>query len=202
MNKPDEMIEKSFLQIKEYLNLNNYNISAKKGFDIIRSVKNTKTQIKVVYKDKDLIEQNPKIYLYYCYDTNVTKNVLDSIIHKTDDSISEKDILLIVTKDYASTINDLLRTKYANYYINIYKIQELQYNILQHSYVPPHIKMNEFEKKELYIKYNIENDKQMPQISRFDPVAKAILLRPGEVCKIIRHDKISLQNDYYRICVG
>jgi len=52
------------------------------------------------------------------------------------------------------------------------------------------------------LKYNIENDKQLPQISRFDPVAKAILLRPGEVCKIIRYDKISLQNDYYRICVG
>ena len=62
--------------------------------------------------------------------------------------------------------------------------------------------LNEMEKNELYLKYNIENDKQLPQISRFDPVSKAILLRPGEVCKIIRHDKISLQNDYYRICVG
>ena len=81
-------------------------------------------------------------------------------------------------------------------------LHDLQYNILEHSFVPQHIKLTEIEKNDLYLKYNIENDKQMPQISRFDPIAKAILLRPGEVCKIIRHDKISLQNDYYRICVG
>jgi DNA-directed RNA polymerase subunit H (RpoH/RPB5) len=202
MNKPDEMIEKSFSQIKHYLSLNNYKIVTKKGFNIVNEVKRKQTQIDVVYNVEGLIQTYPKIYLYYCYDTNVSKNILDNIIHKTGQTISEKDILLIITKEYASTINDLLSSKYANYYINIYKIQELQYNILEHSFVPRHIKLNEMEKNELYLKYNIENDKQLPQISRFDPVSKAILLRPGEVCKIIRHDKISLQNDYYRICVG
>ena len=35
----------------------------------------------------------------------------------------------------------------------------------------------------------------------FDPVAKAILMKPGEVCKITRNDKISLENVMYRICV-
>jgi len=201
MNKPDEMIERSFQQIKHYLEQNNYKINTTKGFNLVNEVKQKQVQIDVVYNIEELRGKNPKIYLYYCYD-NVTKNILDSIIHKAGRSITEEDILLIITKDYASTINYLLRTKYANHYINIYKIQELQYNILEHSYVQKHIKLNEMEKKELYEKYNIENDKQMPQISRFDPVAKAILLRPGEVCKIIRHDKISLQNDYYRICVG
>lgn len=201
MNKPDEMIERSFQQIKHYLELNNYKINTTKGFNLVNDVKQKQVQIDVVYNVEDLRGQYPKIYLYYCYDS-LTKNILDGIIHKAGRSITEEDILLIITKDYASTINDLLRTKYANHYINIYKIQELQYNILEHSYVPRHIKLNEIEKKELYEKYNIENDKQMPQISRFDPVAKAILLRPGEACKIIRHDKISLQNDYYRICVG
>ena len=197
MNKPDEMIQKSYEQIKKYLDLNNYKISHKID---INKIKKEQTQIKVVYKTEELIKSYPKIYLYYCYDANVSKTNLDIIIHKNE--LSENDILLIITRDYASTINELLRTKYSNYYINIYKIQELQYNILEHSYVPQHIKLNEIEKNELYLKYNIENDKQMPQISRFDPVAKAILLRPGEVCKIIRHDKISLQNDFYRICVG
>jgi len=199
MNKPDEMIEKSYAQIKKYLELNNYKIPSKVN---INEIHKKQTQIKVVYKEEALIDKYPKIYLYYCYDANISKTNLDTIIHKPEQTITEKDILLIITKDYASTINELLRTKYYNYYINIYKIQELQYNILEHSYVPQHIKLNQLEKNELYLKYNIENDKQMPQISRFDPVAKAILLRPGEVCKIIRHDKISLQNDYYRICVG
>ena len=200
MNKPDEMIKKSYEQIKKYLDLNNYKIPSE--LKNIEDILSKQTLIKVLYKTEELINSYPKIYLYYCYNANVSKTILDTIIHKPGKNVTENDILLIITKDYASTMNDLLRTKYSNYYINIYKIQELQYNILEHSYVPQHIKLNEIEKKELYLKYNIENDKQMPQISRFDPVAKAILLRPGEVCKIIRHDKISLQNDYYRICVG
>ncbi len=109
---------------------------------------------------------------------------------------------MIITKDYASTINKYLRTRWYHLYINIFKINQLKYNILEHSFVPKHIKLSLLEKEEIYLKYSIENDKQLPQISIFDPVAKVILLRPGEVCKIIRYDKISLKNEYYRICVG
>ena len=50
--------------------------------------------------------------------------------------------------------------------------------------------------------YNLSNDKQLPEISRFDPVSKVIFLRPGEICEIIRYDKISLMNKYYRVCVS
>ncbi len=50
-------------------------------------------------------------------------------------------------------------------------------------------------------KYNIMNDTQLPEISRFDPVAKAICIRPGEVCEIIRPSKTSIKSTYYRICV-
>ena len=49
-------------------------------------------------------------------------------------------------------------------------------------------------------KFNIEDDSQMPQISRFDPVARAILLRPEEVCKIIRYTNASYITEFYRIC--
>lgn len=198
MNKETEMIDKSISQMREYLMLNNYEMSPlPKGFH--KNVRKGPKEIKVSYNKKELVDKEPKVYLWYSYDT-FNKSTLDKIFHEND--MNEKNMLLIITKDYASTINELLRTKYSNHYINIYKINELQFNILEHSFVPTHIRLTEMEKRELYLKYNIEHDKQMPQISRFDPVAKVILLRPGEVCKIIRYDKISLQNDYYRICVG
>ena len=57
------------------------------------------------------------------------------------------------------------------------------------------------EKAELYEKINIHSDSQLPEISRFDPVAKIIFLRPDNVCKITRYDKISYINEYFRICV-
>ena len=50
-------------------------------------------------------------------------------------------------------------------------------------------------------KFNITDKIQFPDISRFDPVARAIGLRPGEVCKIIRPSKTAITTNYYRICI-
>ena len=44
------------------------------------------------------------------------------------------------------------------------------------------------------------NDTQFPEISRFDPVAQAIGIRPGEVCEILRPSPVSIVAKYYRIC--
>ncbi len=51
------------------------------------------------------------------------------------------------------------------------------------------------------VRYNITDKSQFPQISRFDPVAKAICLRPGQVCKIIRPSKTAIETTYYRFCI-
>jgi DNA-directed RNA polymerase subunit H (RpoH/RPB5) len=51
------------------------------------------------------------------------------------------------------------------------------------------------------IKYNITDKIQFPDISRFDPVARVIGLRPGQVCNIIRASKTAIEANYYRICV-
>jgi DNA-directed RNA polymerase subunit H (RpoH/RPB5) len=88
-----------------------------------------------------------------------------------------------------------------HYYVVIFDLKQLQINILKHNYVPKHVKLTDKEKEELYAKINIANDKQLPEISRFDPVAKIIFLRPDNVCKITRFDKISYTNEYFRICV-
>ena len=50
-------------------------------------------------------------------------------------------------------------------------------------------------------KYNITELSQMPDISRFDPVARAICLRPGQVCHIIRPSKTAIEADYFRVCI-
>ena len=61
--------------------------------------------------------------------------------------------------------------------------------------------MNEDEVKNIMIKYNISDKNQFPDISRFDPVSRAIGLRPGQVCHISRPSKTAIKSDYYRICV-
>ena len=61
--------------------------------------------------------------------------------------------------------------------------------------------MNVSEIDEIKKRYNILNDTMIPEISRFDPVALALLMRPKEICKIIRSSKTSITSEFYRICV-
>ena len=53
-------------------------------------------------------------------------------------------------------------------------------------------------KKRLHIK---DERLQLPEISRFDPQALVVGIRPGEVCKIDRSSVTALSTEYYRVCV-
>jgi DNA-directed RNA polymerase subunit H len=86
-------------------------------------------------------------------------------------------------------------------FIVIESIKRLQFNILNHSLVPKHRVMSEDEVIKVMVKHNINDRKQFPDISRFDPVARVIGLRPGQVCHIVRPSKTAVIADYYRICV-
>jgi DNA-directed RNA polymerase subunit H (RpoH/RPB5) len=61
--------------------------------------------------------------------------------------------------------------------------------------------MVESEVKQVMTKYNITDKVQFPDISRFDPVARVIGLRPGQVCNITRASKTAIETNYYRVCV-
>jgi DNA-directed RNA polymerase subunit H len=80
-------------------------------------------------------------------------------------------------------------------------IKRLQFNILEHVLVPEHRVMTQIEVENIMKKYNITDKVQFPDISRFDPVARVIGLRPGQVCHIVRPSKTSIEANYYRVCV-
>ena len=86
-------------------------------------------------------------------------------------------------------------------YFSIYNLHNYLYNIIEHEYVPEHYKLNEEEINEVKEKYNIMEDSQWPEISRFDPVAQAIGLRPKNVCEIIRPSETAITAKYYRMCI-
>ena len=66
--------------------------------------------------------------------------------------------------------------------------------------VPSHLILDDKEKDEVKQRYNVTKDSEFPEISRFDPVAKAIGLRPGELCEITRSSPTAVQTKYYRLC--
>jgi DNA-directed RNA polymerase subunit H (RpoH/RPB5) len=86
-------------------------------------------------------------------------------------------------------------------FVTIFNIKRLQFNILKHVLVPKINILNDEEKDVLFKKYNINNTKQIPEISRFDPQAMAIFLKPGQICSIERESATSLEYTFYRICV-
>ena len=50
-------------------------------------------------------------------------------------------------------------------------------------------------------KYQIRDKTQIPEISRFDPQALVVGVRPGNICYIQRSSITALTTDYYRVCV-
>ena len=87
-----------------------------------------------------------------------------------------------------------------NIYFGIFNLHNYLYNILNHDLVPPHRILSEEEKQAIKKQYNIVDDSQFPEISRFDPVALAIGLRPNQVCEIERPSPTSIRTYYYRLC--
>ena len=148
-----------------------------------------------------------KIYIRYYLSKKISPaNVNEMIddLFTSGETLTKDDTLFIIIKD---DINETMTNelKYIwekdQTFVVIESIKRLQFNILNHSFVPEHRVIQDDEVKSVMQKYNITNISQFPDISRFDPVARVIGLRPGQVCHIIRPSKIAVTTDYYRICI-
>ena len=126
-------------------------------------------------------------------------------IYNIEEKLSNKDILIIIGND---NINDTTKTYLSSIFIDrniniIYlSIKELQYNVLSHTLVPKHNILDTEKITEIKNRYNITDNSQFPEISRFDPVAKAIGASPGDIIHIERKSKTAIISDYYRYCVN
>jgi len=118
-----------------------------------------------------------------------------------DTVLTEKDTLIIVTKQEVKTMNQFLNQLFLQgRFIVLLSLDRLQFNILKHQYVPSHTILSNIEVDEMMKKYNVTVKSQLPDISRYDPVALAIGMRPGEICEIDRPSKSAIHAPYYRVC--
>ena len=147
-----------------------------------------------------------KIYVNYGIYKKLRQNYIDETLEDlfdVEEILKNEDELIIVSKD---KINDALKNAMKQSFINekrfynVYNLNDYLFNILQHSLVSPHRILTEKEKTEIIIKYNITNMSQFPEISRFDPVAQALGMRPTELCEIKRPSPTAIVTNYYRYC--
>jgi DNA-directed RNA polymerase subunit H (RpoH/RPB5) len=188
-----------------------YNVADYEHFSIneVNSMFQNKQMDMLLEKNKE----NPntgrknKVYvLFYLAKAIRPANIQEMIddLFNLEETLTKEDTLLIVTKD---EMNDTLMSNLKHIwetdkiFIIVQNIKRLQFNIHDHILVPPHRVIDDEELTTIKTKYNITDDNQLPDISRFDPMAQAICLRPGQVCEIIRPSKTAIQSKYYRLCV-
>ena len=189
-----------------------YNINDYANFSVseVNSMKqNNQLDMLLETSDENVTPETPKRKIYIRYYLGVRpapKNIQEMIddLFVLSETLQKIDTLFIIIKDEPNEtlINELKHIwESEGIFIVIESIRRLQFNILEHALVPPHTVLKETEVDDIMKRYNITDKIQFPDISRFDPVARVIGLRPGQVCKIIRPSKTSIEANYYRICV-
>ncbi len=155
---------------------------------------------------------NSKVYVKYMLSAkpvqfNRIREVVYDMFESETRSLTKKDTLVIILNDEP---NDTMITKLTylfdkeGIFVVIHNIKRLQVNILKHSMVPPHFILTEPEQEAFLLKMGIspnEYVRKLPEMSRFDPVALCICMRPGQICRIERPSITSMTTDYFRVCV-
>jgi DNA-directed RNA polymerase I, II, and III subunit RPABC1 len=167
----------------------------------------TNDQLDILLKKRDELNSTEKVYVKYHITKPIRANNVDDYVEDIfeTEKILDKttDQLIIIIKDNVNdTLIGKMRSIYdkSGYYVNIFQIKTLMFNPLDHVLVPPHRIVSADEKAKVAQTYNVMNDKQYPEISRFDPIAMAIGMRPGQLCEITRGSKTAIVAYYYRLC--
>jgi DNA-directed RNA polymerase subunit H len=205
-------VYKSRKIILQLMKLQGYNVDDYENFSISEvSIMSTNKQLDIFLEKRtndEFTTSSNKIYICYNYYSQFnTKNINDTIkdlYEGEEPKLGSDDTLLFITKEdpNETIVNNLIHIwEMTHKFINVISIKRLQFNILEHSLVPPHRVLSKEETASVMKKYNIDELSQFPEISRFDPVASVIGIKPNEICEIKRPSKTSINAKYYRICV-
>jgi DNA-directed RNA polymerase subunit H len=201
-------IYNSRLTVLKQIEKQGYNVDEYIGFSVneVNTMKNNNQLDMILEKDKDTANVK-KIYVKYYLVKSLRPNNLEEMVDdlfNIEEILTKNDALHVVVKD---EVNETLEAQLKHIwerdgiFIVIHPLKRLQYNVLEHILVPPHRVLSSDEKIAIMKKYNIMKDEEFPDLQRFEPVAKAIGIRPGEVCEILRPSKTAVSAPYYRICV-
>ena len=151
-------------------------------------------------------ETNKKIYVKYYVEKTIKPNNIYAIIEDLfhlENILSKNDDLIIIIKDEPNdtlieTVKDIWTQE--KIYLSLINIKRLQFNILNHELVPKHSILTKEQEEEFKKKYNILNNKNIPDISYFSPVSIVMGIRPNDIVKIERKSRTAVKTIYYRVC--
>jgi DNA-directed RNA polymerase subunit H (RpoH/RPB5) len=192
--------------IIDLLEAQKYDVSQYKDFGIneVNTLFETKQMDMLLRKTSE----DKKVYVKYHLAKSLRPvNLYEYIedLFTLEEVLTKKDDLVVIMKDEP---NDTIRKTLMNIweqdgiFVIVINIKRLQYNIMNHALVPPHIVLTKEEADEVKRKYNILDDSQLPDLSRFSPVSQVIGIRPGDLCRIFRPSKTAIKAEFYRVCLN
>ena len=213
----------SRIHMLELLSMEGFHVKNYEGFsskEIDTMFAHDQLDMLVSKQNQDREEQQPrgeeekKIYVKYYLVKPIRKEILANIVEdlfetpqaETNRPVLEPstDTLIIIMDDEPNDTNiKQLQTLYDRdgIFVIMYNIRRLQFNVRKHALNPEvGVVTRAKEIDELREKFNIRDWSQLPEISRFDPLAMAIFLRPGQIMRIRRDSPTSIENLYYRYC--
>jgi len=198
---------KSRMTLIDQLDSLQYNVSEYQEFSINEiDAMNTNSQLDMLVTNENT---NRKIYIKYNLTSKqLNAQSLDNIIEDlyTIDNVLTTDDTLMIIIDIEPNDSILTKIRYlydhSGIFVVIHNIKRLQYNLLNHALVPAARILDVNEIEQFKQTYNINNLSQIPEISRFDPQALAICLRPGQVCEFTRNSPTAMNAKYYRVCMA
>ena len=181
-------VYKSRSILLEQMQSHGYNVNDYSGFSVneVNTMK-TNNQLDMILEklnEDPATKTKNKIYIrYYLAKALRPSNLQEMIddLFNVEEVLKKTDTLLIVVKDEVNEtlINTLKHIwEQDKIFIIIQSLKRLQFNILNHVLVPPHRILSIPETIQIRTRYNIMSDAQFPDISRFDPAAQAIGIRP------------------------
>ena len=193
-----------------------------RGIDTSNLLNNiTENELRIMNKNSDIDfevkQDNYKISIKYLLNSKLRNTTLrnqiinfmeeEKIIDEEgnlnkDIDVSNHELIFIIKENPNESLVKVVDEIYNEYklYVNIFWINTLLFNILEHEYVPKHQKITNEDFKELKSMYNLNSKQQLPLISKHDPVAKVLGVRPGDIVKITRPSQSCGKYITYRCC--
>ena len=191
---------------------------AQRGFQVEKYMGYSKNEIDTMVKNAtlDMIvvdnEDSPtqKMYIKYYLGKSLSVSEIEHIMEDLYENAEETyklglaDGLVIVVEDEPNKkiqgfLSELFKSR--SRFVTVNNIKRLQFNVLKHELQPRYIAiLSEEERDDIMRTFNVGSVEELPEISRFDPLALALFLRPGQVCKMVRNSPTALSVPYYRYC--
>lgn len=201
----EQQLYNSRKTLLKWMHKQGYNTDTYDGFSI--------EEINIMFKESedvmDMLFRKPDkqtLVKYHVQRTLRTRSLdeMVDILFGADGVLTKNDTLYVVV---ANEVNESLTNHVRQLFdtqschVILVPLARLLFNIFDHVLSLPHTILTPQEQEDVIQKYYISSMTEFPKLSRFDPMACAIGIRPGQVCAIQRGSKTAISSTYYRVCV-